>query len=167
VSLADGGVQILVSADAANGPAFLSPSWSPSGEYIAVYAFPDSGCDGYALYNVATGVRVNCFALPTAAQIGGSCGGPSDSGASDWSPDGSLLAYHWQFRTGQNGVALVDVATGDRRMVQTTGASSISFSGDGAHIAFEASGYIWTADSDATDLTRLIDGTLPAWQPLP
>lgn len=166
VSLLDGSARVLVpwSNDSTY---YYSPSWSPDGQRIVMYSASGSECDGYSLFDVATGARTNCFALPLAASIGGGCGGNAESGASDWSPDGRTLAYHWQFRTGQNGVALVDVATGDRRLIQTTGASSISFSGDGAHLTFEASGYIWTADSDSSDVARLTDGTLPAWQPLP
>jgi len=145
----------------------MSPAWSPDGQTIAAYSGGSADCDGYSLFDVASGARLTCYALPTASQIGGSCGGSAESGASDWSPDGHTLAYHWQFRTGQNGVSLVDVATGERRMIQTTGASSINFSGDGAHLVFSASGYVWTADSDATDVQRLAEGNLPAWQPVP
>jgi hypothetical protein len=145
---------------------FSMPSWSPDGGSISVYMTSGS-CDGYALLSAASGEVLACFSLPVASEIGGACGGSAESGASDWSPDGRLLAYHWQFRTGQNGVALVDVITGERRLIQTTGASSVSFAGNGQHLTFGASGYVWTADVDGSDIFRLADGQGPAWQPVP
>jgi Tol biopolymer transport system component len=165
VSLADGSYRVIAGASSAD-VYYRAPSWSPDGQSIAVSA-SGGDCDGYELFNVTTGARTNCFYLPVASEIGGACGGSAESGASDWSPDGRLLAYHWQFRTGQNGVALVDVITGERRLIQTTGASSVSFAGNGQHLTFGASGYVWTADVDGSDIFRLADGQGPAWQPVP
>ncbi len=164
--LADGSSRVLWPTDPASDTYLQRLAWSPDGATIS--ASGNGGdCQGYSLISVETGARTSCLALPNFVGFGGGCGGPSDSGESDWSPDGSTLAYHWQFQQGQNGVALVNVATGDRQMILTTGASSVGFSGDGAHLVFESSGYIWTADSDATDVARLTDGSLPAWQPVP
>lgn len=166
VSVVDGSKQVVAPTTLNGGPFYLAPTFSPDGSMIAA-SVGNSDCDGYALFDVASGTRQTCFSLPAYGNFGGSCGGSAESGASDWSPDGTKLAYHWQFRAGQNGVALVDVATGDREMILTTGAASIDFSRDGQHLVFESAGYIWTADSDATDVTRMTDGRLPAWQPLP
>lgn len=166
VTVADGAVRVIAPADAGGPVRYESPTWSPDGTLIAVYG-TGGECEGYALIDVASGTLSSCLPLPQVASFGYSCGGFSESGASDWSPDGQTLAYHWQFRAGQNGVALVNLATGERKMIPSTTASSISFSGDGAHLTFEGSGYIWTADSDASDVQRLTDGWLAAWQPQP
>jgi len=167
VSLADGSARVILPVDTAGVLRYDSPAWSPDGTLIAVYE-TGGECGGYALIDVASGTRSSCLPLPQVSSFGfGGCGGFSESGASDWSPDGQTLAYHWQFKAGQNGVALVNVASGERRMILSTQASSISFSGDGAHLTFESSGYVWTADSDASDVQRLTDGWAPAWQPQP
>jgi Tol biopolymer transport system component len=166
VSLVDGSTRVLLPVDTEGTIRYDSPTWSPDGTLIVVYE-TGGECQGYALIDVASGTLSSCLPLPQVASYGYSCGGSVESGASDWSPDGQTLAYHWQFRAGQNGVALVNVNTGERKMILSTVASSISFSGDGAHLAFESSGYIWTADSDASDVQRMTDGWAPAWQPQP
>lgn len=166
VSLADVSTRVVLAVDTAGTIRYESPTWSPDGTRIAVYE-TGGECNGYELIDVASGSRSSCLALPQLSSLGYGCGGGGEGGASDWSPDGQTLAYHWQFRAGQNGVALVNVATGERKMILSTVASNISFSGDGAHLAFDSSGYVWTADSDATDVQRLTDGWLAAWQPRP
>lgn len=165
VSLADGSVRVITPTDASGGTYYDSPSWSPGGSTISMF-MSGGECQGYALIDVASGALTTCLEVPQAS-FGGGCGGGGETGASDWTPDGRTLGYHWQSGAGQNGVALVDVATGERRMILTTGSSSISFSSDGAHLSYESAGYVWTADSDASDVSRVTDGWLPAWQPLP
>ena len=145
---------------------YTNPSWSPDGKTIALYGTGvGAPCDGYVLIDAESGGASQCFALPDYSSFGGGCGGSSETGASDWGPDGRTLAYHWQFRQGENGVALVDVATGQRRMILSTGASSVSFSPDGRHLAFAGAGYIWLADADGSGAELLTEGWLTAWQP--
>ena len=165
VSLADGSVRVIAPIDTSSGAYYDSPSWSPGGSAIAMF-MSGGECQGYALIDVASGALTTCLEVPQDS-FGGRCGGGGETGASDWTPDGRTLAYHWQSGAGQNGVALVDVATGERRMILTTGSSSISFSSDGAHLSYESAGYVWTADSDTSDVSRVTDGSQPAWQPQP
>lgn len=139
VSLIDGSVRVILPVDTSGTIRYDSPAWSPDGTLITVYE-TGGDCEGYALIDVASGTRSSCLPLPEVASYGYSCGGGYEGGASDWSPDGQTLAYHWQFRAGQNGVALVNIATGERNMILSTQASSVSFSGDGAHLTFESSG---------------------------
>jgi Tol biopolymer transport system component len=141
-------------------------SWSPDGSTIAMYSSGNPACNGYALIDSVSGVLRRCLALPDYGDFGGRCGGGSESGASDWSPDSTVLAYHWQFREGENGVALMNLATNQRRMILATDATSVSFSGDGSHLAFGSSGYIWLARTDGGDAVLVTEGSAPAWQPV-
>ncbi len=144
---------------------YMNPSWSPDGSTIAMFS-SGGACFGYVLFDVATGSATRCLEMSQDA-FGGRCGGNAETGASDWTPDGRTLAYHWQSGEGLNGVALVDIATSERRVIPTTGSSSISFTSDGAHLSYESAGYVWTADVDGSDVARVTDGSLPAWQPRP
>jgi Tol biopolymer transport system component len=165
VSLADSSVRVIVPIDASDSALYLNPSWSPDGQRIVLFAY-GGDCEGYSVFDVASGTRASCLEVP-GNTVGGGCGISTEAGASDWTPDGRTLAYHWQSISGQNGVALVDIATGERRMILTTGSSSITFSSDGTHLSYESAGYVWTADTDASDVSRVTDGWLPAWQPRP
>lgn len=143
-----------------------NPSWSPDGRTIAVHMLGDNApCVGYVLVDVASGGVGRCSALPPQGVLFGGCGGSSEMGASDWSPDGRLLAYHIWGRTGGNGVVLVDTATGAQTLIPAMVASHVSFSPDGAHVSFAAGGYIWAAGRDGSGLTLLGEGSLAAWQP--
>jgi Tol biopolymer transport system component len=151
-----------------DGPQYYSnPSWSPDGRTIALSTYPaaESGCRGYTTVDVATGALSGCIALPPWGGFGGGCGGSSETGATDWSPDGRYLAYHSMFGAGTNGVYLRDLATGATRVIPSSLPSSISFSSDGAHLAFAGAGYIWVVDPDGTGLAALGAGYNPAWQP--
>jgi hypothetical protein len=69
------------------------------------------------------------------------------------------------FGAGTNGVYLRDMATGATSVIPSNQPSSISFSRDGAHLAFANAGYIWVVDLDGTGLAVLGAGYSPAWQP--
>jgi Tol biopolymer transport system component len=145
---------------------FGALSWSPDGSTIALLSSGGPSCNGYLLIRVPSASVERCLSLPDYGSFGGRCGGPSESGASDWSPDSTTLAYHWQFREGENGVALMNLATNQRRMILATDATSVSFSGDGTHLAFGGSGHVWLARTDGGDAVLLTEGSSPAWQPL-
>jgi WD40 repeat protein len=163
VSVSDGTYRVIVPTDRDATTWYEGVSWSPNGASIATYS-SGGACRGYAVIDVASAAQTTCLPIPEETNFGG-CGIGIEFGASDWTPDGRTLAYHWQSGTGQNGVALVDVASGERRMIPTTGASSISFSADGLHLSYESAGYVWTAAADGTNVTRVTDGWLPMWQP--
>jgi len=159
--------RVLVPYTSDNTQSYGSPSWSPDGRTIALSASPagESGCRGYTTVNVETGALGGCIALPPWGGYGGGCGGSSETGATDWSPDGRYLAYHSMFGAGTNGIYLHDLTTGATRVIPSGQPSSISFSSDGAHLAFAGAGYIWVVDPDGTGLAVLGAGYSPAWQP--
>jgi Tol biopolymer transport system component len=159
--------RVLVPYTFDSAQSYGNPSWSPDGQTIALSTNPaaESGCRGYQTVDVATGALSGCIALPPWGGFGGGCGGSSETGATDWSPDGRYLAYHSMFGAGTNGLYLRDLATGATRVIPSSLPSSISFSSDGAHLAFGGAGYIWVVDADGTGLAALGAGYSPAWQP--
>ena len=160
--------RVLVPWDNSGAQYYDNPSWSPDGQTIALSTRPSSGeggCRGYKTVGVASGALSGCIALPPWGGFGGGCGGSSETGATDWSPDGRYLAYHSMYGAGTNGVYLRELATGATRVIPSNQPSSISFSRDGAHLAFGNAGYIWMVDPDGTGLAVLGAGYSPTWQP--
>jgi Tol biopolymer transport system component len=159
--------RVLIPFGSETTPYFNNPSWSPDGRTIAVYIVgnSDTGCRGYRTVDVTTGALSSCIPQPPTSGAGYGCGGNAETGASDWSPDGRYLAYHSRFGAGKNGVFMRDVATGATHVIPNNGASSASFSSDGAHLTFEGSGFIWVVDADGSGLAILTGGAAPAWQP--
>jgi len=159
--------RVLVPFDNSSAHSYASPSWSPDGQTISLSSYPasETGCRGYKTVNVTSGALSGCIALPPWGGFGGGCGGSSETGATDWSPDGRYLAYHSMYGAGANGVYLRDLATGTTRVIPSNQPSSISFSSDGSHLAFGNAGYIWVVDPDGTGLAVLGAGYSPAWQP--
>ncbi|MFO7699864.1 MAG: hypothetical protein R6W79_04580 [Acidimicrobiia bacterium] len=76
----------------------------------------------------------------------------------EWTPDGSLLAYRhfavdetWQIR-------LVDLGTGDDRVLfDDWAASMLSWSPDGRRIAYGDRQGVWVADADGTDADLVVE----------
>jgi hypothetical protein len=66
---------------------------------------------------------------------------------------------------GSNGVYMHDTVTGASRVIPSNDASSVSFSGDGSHLAFGGAGFIWVVDTDGAVLGAVAEGSQPAWQP--
>ena len=166
VPVSGGAARILLAFDSSSSVTYANPSWSPDGSVIAVFTSGiGAPCRGYALVDVASGLVTDCLPLPADGFSGFSCGGSAESGATDWSPDSHLLAYHWQAPANETGIAVVNVATGDRSMAPIVGAASVAFSPDGQHLVFGAAGHIWIADTGGSGLTLLGEGDLPAWQP--
>jgi len=164
---ADGSEGRVLLPYTADGPQYYSnPSWSPDGRTISLSTSPTgTTCRGYALVDVASGGAGTCVALPPWGGAGGGCGGSSETGATDWSPDGRYLAYHSMYGAGTNGVYLYDMAAGTSRVIPNSNPSSMSFSADGAHLVFGGSRYVWVADADGSGLAVLVAGSGPAWQP--
>ncbi len=158
---------VILPFSAEQGVWYANPSWSPAGDRIAVFSpFESAGCRGYVLLDVQTGSPGSCFPLPPPGGFGGRCGSFED-GASDWSPDGRYLFYHWEFGAGRNGVWMVDTATGQTSLLPTIPAAFVSAAPDGRHLAFSSAGYVWVADTDGSGLALLVQGHEPAWQPRP
>jgi Tol biopolymer transport system component len=105
-----------------------------------------------------------------------------------WAPDGSRLAYRFDFfcggcgsdrarqSRGDVGIWVFAPATGDLKQVARCETSECeyqdpSWSPDGSRIVFEHDTHIWVIDADGGNLTRLTDPTSPeafsgpAWSP--
>jgi Tol biopolymer transport system component len=148
-------------------PGYGAPSWSPDGSTLALSShWSDGPCRGRVVFSLASRQITGCFELPPPGGMGGRCGGPEDV-ATDWSPDGSKLIYHWEFGAGRNGVFIIDVATGEERLVPFAPAWHVTVAPDGGHLAFAGTGHIWVAGLDGSGLTLLAEGNAPAWQPQP
>ncbi len=165
---ADGAsARVVISMDPLSGFYLSNPSWSADGGTIALVGHQDvTGCRGYSLVSVYTGVAETCIALPPTGGMGGGCGGSAETGASDWSPDGRTFVFHAQ-GAGQSGVFVHDIATGERSIIPNMMAESVTIASSGDHLAFGGSGYIWVAGPDGSNLTLLAEGHSPAWQPQP
>jgi hypothetical protein len=87
----------------------------------------------------------------------------------DWTPDGATLILHTECGVmGENGIWMVDVATGARRLISAWKASFVDVAGDGKHLVFQAWGNsIWVADVDGSPPILLAEGWMPVWQPQP
>jgi len=142
-------------------------SWSPSGNVIAVASYPNTdanACRGYILVDTATGAIGSCFPFPPAGGFGG-CGFSAETGASDWSPDGRYLLHHGQFGGGNNGVWILEVATGEKTMIPVVPVFSISVAPSGQQLAFDGAGNIWVADITGANPAPIAEGASPTWQP--
>ena len=93
----------------------------------------------------------------------------------DWSPTGDAIAY-MSYLDGTPGIYLVEIASGAKRSIVTSGDMNISpaISPDGRKVAFARSVgngniEIFVANRDGTDLRRLTNyggiDTNPAWSP--
>jgi Tol biopolymer transport system component len=164
---ADGSnARVLVPTDPQNGGYLFGPSWSPSGQTVAVSSMQQGdGCRGYALVDVASGTMMNCISPPGMASFnGGGCGGPSMS-APTWTADGWLVFSAPS--AGQTGVFVHDLATGERSFIPNMNAGPASLASSGEQLTFAGGGYICVAGLDGSNLTLLAEGHSPAWQPLP
>jgi hypothetical protein len=159
-------LRVILTTGADQGVYYGASSWSPAGDVIAVASYPsaESGCRGYILVNVQTGAAGSCFPFPPAGGFGG-CGFNAETGASDWTPDARYLVHHGQFGGGNNGVWIVEVATGEKTLIPVVPVSSITIAPSGRQLAFAGAGNIWIADIDGANPAPIAEGASPAWQP--
>ena len=169
IASADGsGSRVALAMEPMTGPYVSNPSWSPSGDTIALWSPQDgTACRGYTLVDVASGAMTGCVPLPPVAGfIGGRCGGGSEMGATYWTADGRSLIFSAQ-GAGQSGVFVHDTASGARTIIPNMMAGPVSLAPAGAHLTFSGGNSIWVAGLDGSNLTLLAEGHSPVWQPLP
>ena len=165
VSVDGSNARVLIPTGTQSG--YISePSWSPSGQTIAVTSMQaQGGCSGYAVVDVASAAVTSCLSPPSVSSLrGGGCGGPGMS-ASTWTADGRLV--YSVPGAGQSGVFVHDPATGVQTFIPNMSAGKVSLSSDSGHLAFAGGGYIWVAGLDGSNLTLLAEGHSAAWQPQP
>jgi dipeptidyl aminopeptidase/acylaminoacyl peptidase len=93
------------------------------------------------------------------------CRGP---GAVAWAPDGSTLAYDCGIWDAMAQIWLINADGSHPRRLPTgvRNARWPSWSPDGTHVAFAASGAIYTVRPDGTGLRRVVaHGSAPSWSP--
>lgn len=164
---AAGGIpRVVLPIGEASDTTYYNPSGSPVDDRISVLSNGAAApCVGYAVISATSGGLEGCFGLSNPAPFF-TCGIGSGAGASDWSPDGRLLAYH-STTTGFSGISFIEVASGTKRTIPAAFASGLDFASDGRHITFGADGWVWILGTDGGSPIPIIRGSIPAWQPLP
>ena len=159
-----------------------SPSWSTTGLAFAVSLNERRWCNSTQLDDLYT--------LDPSLKHRKRLTKTYGSYAPDWSPNGRRIAFTRDFSVGSGDKKHADRTPMDckpvlrrasrygpeivvarangthaKRLTQS-GGSDPSWSPDGALIAFERSGWIWTMRADGKGARRLVRGTQPAWQPI-
>jgi F5/8 type C domain/RTX calcium-binding nonapeptide repeat (4 copies)/WD40-like Beta Propeller Repeat len=87
-------------------------------------------------------------------------------GETDWSPDGTTIAYSGLAGTDGKAIYTVDPDGSNRhRLTSRTYANNPSFSPDGTQIAYDDYTRIYVADADGTNERPLATGGDPSWSP--
>ncbi len=144
------------------------PQWSPDGDRVAQMHY-SSFCQGYVVSRAGVEQPELCVPHPPTDPNRGGRGGWSEDGATDWSPDGSLFAYHTEWAVSNlSGVYVVDSLTGDQTLLPGWKPAYTSFSPDSGAVVFATSwngSFIWVGDVETGQVTLLAEGDQPAWQP--
>ena len=166
VSVDGSNPRVLLPTAPPDGGYISGPSWSPSGDTIAVTSTQQrNGCRGYALVDIPSALVTGCITpAGMATFVGGGCGGPGMSNPY-WTVDGRLVFS--APGAGRSGVFVHDIASAAETFIPSMSAWQISTAPDGLNMALGVSGHIWVAGLDDSNLTLLAEGHSPAWQPLP
>ncbi len=136
------------------------PAWSPGGDRLAFGSIGHSSRDGELWRINADGSGATALAAPSRDNLGTS-----------WSADGQRIAFHAQISDppipNRDGIWTVKPdGTGLTQLtdVEESGDANPDWSPDGAKIAFDHFGSIWSMNANATGKTQLTpSGVEPAW----
>ena len=146
-------------------------NWSPSGTMVSFFERESGQGEHFIVYDVTQDQVVAAIELyPSGPDPNrGGRDASNEDYQTDWTPDGATLIFHTVFGyTGENGVWLVDVATGGRRLIPSASASYVDVASDGRYLVFRAGGNsIWVAALDGSPPILLAEGWMPVWQPQP
>jgi dipeptidyl-peptidase 4 len=135
--------RMLIAPGALMGAGPSSFNWSPQGALLAYVDLQD-GQDALMAYDPQTDTRRVLLAPgDNLDQI--------DLSSAQWSPQGDALLL-----AGAPGIWLLDTETGEmRRLAEGEGYTSLTFSPDGARVAFVQNNDIYTLDISDSQITRL------------
>ena len=146
-------------------------NWSPMGNMLSFFEKRDGDVIGFIVYDVLAGRVLTAIQPYPSGQDPHRCQkhASNETFQTDWMPDGKALIFHGECGyTGENGVWIVDIATGERRLIPAESASYVDVASDGKHLVFQALGNsIWVADVDGSPPILLAEGWMPVWQPQP
>jgi len=153
-------------------------NWSPSGTMLSLYYRERDQPEKYIVYDITQDQVVAAIELYPGGFDHNRCAraAVSEDYQTDWTPDGATLIFHTECGVaGENGVWVVDVATGERRLIPVWSAWFVDPAPDGRHLVFMAgggtrqnwAGTIWVADVDGSPPVLLAEGWMPVWQPQP
>ena len=116
-------------------------NWSPSGTMLSLYYRERDQPEKYIVYDITQDQVVAAVELYPSGPAPLRCGraAVSEDYQTDWTPDGATLIFHSECGvTGENGVWLVDLVTGERRLISAWTAWFVDPAPDGKHLVFMA-----------------------------
>jgi dipeptidyl aminopeptidase/acylaminoacyl peptidase len=160
VDIATGRRRIVARSSAVHGGevGLAAPAFSPDGKQVAVASSTQS-----------TGGRRMTVVIVVAVSGGRARHVPGvrlvdiDDYTPEWTPDGRAVVVP---RAAGEGVDLVDVDNGRRRMLLSQGASAVTFAPDGKTYTFNGPGGLWLGDPSSGRVRRIAEDTSgAAWSP--
>jgi Tol biopolymer transport system component len=147
-------------------PAGMNPSdpaWSPNGQKLAHVSYNRFTFSG-SLYTInADGTGLTWFCCDAS-------GSNPPPGSPDWSPDGTAIVFFYARQVARknldgSGFAFLATSAFPKQNLFP------AWSPDGIKIAFysdrDGAGGVYVMNADGTEQTKIANGSLPDWQPLP
>lgn len=164
------GVEVMLIDNASSS----RPVWSDDGTAVAVTVFQPDGSADAVTVDLSTGSQqtvIDASSYPFAPDWGCSTRAPAVAAITDWSPDGrqiiGTVSVHCHEVTFDD---LVLATTGEEKSAQQLADRGVhnvagTFSPDGGHVAFASDATIYGVSVHDGAVTRLVDGSDPAWSP--